>query len=130
MVGLSSGHRYYIYQGEVDLRKGFDGLQGLVVNALGKLGQNGEVYVFFNRRRTQVKMLVWDRTGLVIYYKRLEGGSFERFRRGEAQYAELSWSELQMLMEGIVLRSVQRRYRYEAPSRDGQKEQVSMVYPQ
>jgi transposase len=130
MVGLSSGHRYYIYQGEVDLRKGFDGLQGLVVNALGKLGQNGEVYVFFNRRRTQVKMLVWDRTGLVIYYKRLEGGSFERFRRGEAQYAELSWSELQMLMEGIVLRSVQRRYRYEAPSREGQKEQVSMVYPQ
>lgn len=113
MVGLSSGHRYYIYQGEVDLRKGFDGLHGLVVNVLGQLGQNGEVYVFFNRRRTQVKMLVWDRTGLVIYYKRLEGGSFERFRRGQAQYEELSWSELQMLMEGIVLRSVQRRYRYE-----------------
>lgn len=78
MVGLGSTHRYYVYQREVDMRKSFDGLQGLVVNELGRTGLEGDVYVFFNRRRTQVKLLVWDRSGFVIYYKRLERGSFER----------------------------------------------------
>jgi transposase len=114
MVGLGSTHRYYVYQGVVDMRKSFDGLQGLVVNELGRTGMEGEVYVFFNGRRTQVKLLVWDRSGFVIYYKRLERGSFERYKEGQdGGYLSLSWSELQMLLEGIVLRSIQRRLRYE-----------------
>lgn len=113
MVGLGSTHRYYVYQGEVDMRKSFDGLQGLVVNELGRTGLEGDVYVFFNRRRTQVKLLVWDRSGFVIYYKRLERGSFERYQDSQSGYVSLSWSELQMILEGIVLRSIQRRVRYE-----------------
>lgn len=113
MVGLGSTHRYYVYQGEVDMRKSFDGLQGLVVNELGRTGLEGDVYVFFNRRRTQVKLLVWDRSGFVIYYKRLERGSFERYKDNQRGYVGLSWSELQMLLEGIVLRSIKRRLRYE-----------------
>ena len=113
MVGLGSTHRYYIYQGEVDMRKSFDGLQGLVVNGLGRTGLEGDVYVFFNRRRTQVKLLVWDRSGFVIYYKRLERGSFEQYSHKKEGYVGLSWSELQMLLEGIVLVSIKRRLRYE-----------------
>lgn len=113
MVGLGSTHRYYVYQGEVDMRKSFDGLQGLVVNELSRTGLEGDVYVFFNRRRTQVKLLVWDRSGFVIYYKRLERGSFERYKETKSGYVTLSWSELQMILEGIVLQSVQRRLRYE-----------------
>ena len=46
MVGLGSTHRYYVYQGEVDMRKSFDGLHGLVVNELGRTGLEGDVYVF------------------------------------------------------------------------------------
>jgi transposase len=108
MVSFGSNLRYYVYEGRVDMRKSFDGLQGLVVNGLGRTGLEGEVYIFFNRRRTQVKMLVWDRSGFVIYYKRLERGSFERYSSGSIQ-----WSDLQMPLEGIKIGSVERRKRYE-----------------
>jgi len=108
MVSFGSNLRYYVYEGWVDMRKSFDGLHGLVVNGLGRTGLEGDVYIFLNRRRTQVKMLVWDRSGFVIYYKRLERGSFEGYGSGL-----ISWSDLQMLLEGIKIESVQRRRRYE-----------------
>jgi transposase len=44
---------------------------------MGRDALSGEVFIFMNRRRDQVKMLVWDRSGFVIYYKRLERGRFE-----------------------------------------------------
>jgi transposase len=90
-------------------------LQGLVVNGQGRTGLDGEVYVFFNRRRTQVKMLVWDRSGFVIYHKRLEKGTFERVAAAAdgATAQAVGWGDLQMLLEGIKLGSVQRRVRYE-----------------
>jgi transposase len=113
MVTLGSTQRYYVYQSDIDMRKSFDGLQGLVVNQLGLTGLEGDVYIFFNGRRTQVKMLVWDRSGFVIYYKRLEAGRFERLQGQEGKKSLLiSWSELQMIMEGIRLKSVQHRKRY------------------
>jgi transposase len=108
MVSFGSNLRYYVYEGSVDMRKSFDGLQGLVVNGLGRTGLEGDVYLFFNRRRTQLKMLVWDRSGFVIYYKRLEQGSFESHGSGS-----IRWSDLQMLLEGIKIASVERRKRYE-----------------
>lgn len=100
------------------MRKSFDGLQGLVTNHLGRSSLEGDVYLFFNRRRTQVKMLVWDRSGFVIYYKRLEQGTFERFSGGNGTEAaqNITWSELQMLMEGVKLQSIERRKRYERPA--------------
>jgi transposase len=114
MVGLWSTHRYYVWEGSVDMRKSFDGLQGLLKNRLGKEGTEGEVYVFFNRRRTQVKLLIWDRSGFVICYKRLERGSFEQYGKGIGSVAqEIRWSDLQMILEGIELSSVRRRKRYE-----------------
>jgi len=115
MVTFGSTLRYFIYQGEVDMRKSFDGLQGLIVNGQGRTGLDGEVYVFFNRRRTHVKMLVWDRSGFVIYHKRLEQGTFEQTlgATGGPAAQSVSWSDLQLLLEGIKLGSVQRRLRYE-----------------
>lgn len=111
MVSFGSTLRYYVYRGDTDMRKSFDGLQGLVVNHLGRTGLEGEVYVFFNRRRTQVKLLVWDRSGFVLYYKRLERGTFEAVDREGL----VSWEDLQMLLEGIELGSVKRRKRYARP---------------
>jgi transposase len=58
------------------MRKSFNGLQGIVTNQLRRDALSGEVFIFMNRRRDQVKMLVWDRSGFVIYYKRLERGRF------------------------------------------------------
>jgi transposase len=67
MVSLSSGSRYYLWREPVDMRKSFDGLQGLVTGQMGRDALSGEVFIFMNRRRDQVKMLVWDRSGFVIY---------------------------------------------------------------
>ena len=109
MTVLSSAARYYLWLEPVDMRKSFNGLQGMVTNQLRRDALSGEVFIFMNRRRDQVKMLVWDRSGFVIYYKRLEQGRFELPRpqervRGQA----LPWSDLVLILEGISLSSEQK----------------------
>jgi len=115
MITFGSGHRYYLYGGFVDMRKSFDGLSGLVTNELGRQATSGEVYIFVNRRRDQVKLLVWDRSGFVIYYKRLEKGTFEMPRKeegGKEKASAIRWSELLLILEGISLSSARWRKRY------------------
>lgn len=115
MVSLSSGARYYLWRAPVDMRKSFDGLQGLVTNAMRREALSGEVFIFLNRRRDQVKLLVWDRSGFVIYYKRLERGRFElpAFVDGAAEGRALAWAELLLILEGVSLSSVRWRKRYD-----------------
>jgi transposase len=57
------------------MRKGFNGLSGLVNNELDRNVLSGDVFIFVNRRRTLIKLLVWDQSGFIIYYKRLEQGT-------------------------------------------------------
>jgi transposase len=57
------------------MRKGFNGLSGLVNNELDRNVLSGDVFIFVNRRRTLIKLLVWDKSGFIIYYKRLEQGT-------------------------------------------------------
>ena len=96
------------------MRKSFDGLGGIVTTALGRDPLSGDVYVFVNRRRDRMKLLVWDRTGFWIFYKRLEQGTFQ-LRRPTAEQAslELPYEELMMILEGIDLASIKRRRRYQ-----------------
>ena len=118
MTVLSSAARYYLWLEPVDMRKSFNGLQGIVTNQLRRDALSGEVFIFMNRRRDQVKMLVWDRSGFVIYYKRLERGRFELPRpQGHAHGQALAWSDLVLILEGIALDSVRRRRRYEYSAR-------------
>ena len=113
MVSLSSTQRYYLWREPVDMRKSFDGLQGLVSHQIGRDSLSGEVFIFMNRRRDQVKLLVWDRSGFVIYYKRLERGRFELPRVcGDARGQALPWADLMFILEGVSLRSVRWRKRY------------------
>lgn len=93
------------------MRKSFDGLSGVVRNELGRNPMDGEVYVFLNRQRSLVKLLVWDRSGWAIWSKRLERGSYE-LPLSEVAGVSLSWSELVLILEGISLRSVRHRRRY------------------
>jgi transposase len=93
------------------MRKSYDGLHGIVTNQLRRDALSGEVFIFMNRRRDQVKMLVWDRSGFVIYAKRLERGRFE-LPRAQARGQALAWSDLMLILEGISLDSVRRRRRY------------------
>jgi len=95
------------------MRKSYDGLSGLVRQGLGRDPLSGEVFIFLNRRRTMIKILVWDRSGFVIWSKRLERGTFELPRGLEVGASvALRWEELVMILEGVSLGSVQRRKRY------------------
>lgn len=113
MLGFSSAQRYYLSREAADMRKSYDGLGGLVRQGLGRDPLSGEVFIFLNRRRTQMKLLVWDRSGFVIWGKRLERGTFELPRSSEAGASVLmSWEELVLILEGVSLGSVRHRKRY------------------
>ena len=117
MFGLSSHQRFHLYRHPTDMRKGFDGLCGLVTQALGANPLNGDAYLFINRRRNRLKLLVWEQGGFVIYYKRLEKGTFEIPQLApNASSIELTWDELVLLIAGIELASIQRRPRFQKPS--------------
>lgn len=91
------------------MRKGFDGLSGLVREGLQKDPLSGDVFIFFNKRRTQVKLLLWEKDGFSIYHKRLERGTYEQ---PVSSSFELRSDELMLILKGISLKSVRRRKRY------------------
>jgi transposase len=96
------------------MRKSFDGLSGLVREGLSKDPLSGDVFIFLNARRTQVKLLVWERDGFAIWYKRLEKGTFEVPVADEKNNGlELRSDELLLILKGISLASVRRRKRFD-----------------
>lgn len=118
MFSLTATHRYYLYRPATDMRKGFDGLSGLVRNDLDQDPMSGDVFIFLNRRRTHMKLLVWEESGFVVYYKRLERGRFEYPEVGHSgQSAVISWQQLMLIVQGIDLRYVRQRKRYLTPKR-------------
>ena len=96
------------------MSKSFDGLSGLVRERLSKDPLGGEVFIFFNARRTQVKLLVWEGDGFALWYKRLEKGTFEVPVVDEKMNGhELRSDELLFILKGISLASVRRRKRFD-----------------
>jgi hypothetical protein len=113
MFALTSAHQYYLYVGITDMRKGFDGLYGLVIGELRRDPATGEVYIFINKRRNQLKILHWEQGGFVLYYKRLERGTFESLCFNESEKClNITWPQLVMLIEGISTKNIVRRNRY------------------
>lgn len=113
MLSLSGVYRYFLHRDKTDMRKGIDGLSGLVRSGLKRDPLSGEVFIFFNHRRTHVKLLHWERDGFSIYYKRLERGTYELPAIDEQSgSAELRSDELMLILHGISLSSVQRRKRF------------------
>lgn len=116
---LPAAVRVFLCTRPTDMRKGFDGLQGMVREFLGQDPLSGHLFLFLNRRRDRIKLLWWDRDGLVIWYKRLEAGTFQqldpttsaRHKSGEAG-VELSATDLALLLTGVDLASARRRKRY------------------
>jgi transposase len=108
VFSLSSSHSYHLYSRPCDMRKSFDALSGLVRNELQRDPVGGEVFVFVNRSRNCLKLLHWEGGGFVLYYKRLERGTFP-LPRLQAGGTALKWPELVLMVEGIqVEKSVQR----------------------
>jgi len=113
MFALTSAHQYYLYAGITDMRKGFDGLYGLVIGELRRDPATGEVYIFINKRRNQLKILHWEQGGFVLYYKRLERGTFETLSFNETEKCfNITWPQLVMLIEGISTKNIVKRKRY------------------
>ncbi|MHB1178230.1 MAG: IS66 family insertion sequence element accessory protein TnpB [Daejeonella sp.] len=108
MFSLSSAHRYFLYQGYCDMRKSFDGLCGLVISELKHEVTSGEVFVFLNRQRTHIKLLHWEHGGFVLYYKRLEQGSFPHPKK-----QQLSWADLVLMIEGIQVQKSRQLRRFQ-----------------
>ncbi|MDX2249192.1 MAG: IS66 family insertion sequence element accessory protein TnpB [Bacteroidia bacterium] len=118
MLSLGPHQRYFLYTGIADMRKGFDGLSGLVSLAMAGDPLSGDVFLFVNRRRDRMKLLVWDRSGFVLWYKRLESGTFElpKTSLDEGSHV-LSWQKLVLILEGVKLDSVVQRKRFSLPEK-------------
>lgn len=102
--GLVGGRKVWAYPRPADLRKGYNGLYGLVSNALGADPLSGDLFLFVNRRRQSCKVLYWDGTGLCILSKRLERGRFAQvWREHPGEGVRLSESELRLFIEGCEL---------------------------
>lgn len=120
MFSLNERNRYFLYRSATDMRKGFDGLSGVVRNDLGMDPLSGDVFIFLNRRRTHMKLLVWEDSGFVVYYKRLERGQFEYPNMdGPSRGLVISWRQLMLIIEGIELKSVRQRKRFSLAKKAG-----------
>ena len=117
MFGLGAATRVYLAVGSTDMRKGFEGLYGLVRDQLGLDPLSGHLCLFCNKGRNRLKVLYWDGSGLWICAKRLERGRFSWPSDGEESAGvTLSPEELSLLLGGIDLTRTRRKnwYRKEA----------------
>ena len=114
MLTLPSSVRIYVAAEPVDLRRGFDGLAAATRSVIGADPMNGHVFVFLNRRRNRVKLLVWDRTGYLLVYKRLERGTFKLPTEPEVgrRHVEVDAGQLGLMLEGLDLSGARRRKRW------------------
>lgn len=116
MLTFPSNVRLFLANAPADMRKGFDGLSTLVESELGMSPLCGDLFIFLNRRATQVRILFWDRDGYCVLAKRLEQGTFRRVRAADGGAGvEIDAGEFAMLFEGIDARHVRRRKRYRKP---------------
>ena len=109
MFGLGPATKIYIAVEAVDMRKGFDGLFGLVRDRLGGDPLSGPLFLFTNRTRTRLKVLVWDGSGLWLCAKRLEKGRFRWPAAENERSVVMRPEELAMLVNGLDLAQAQPR---------------------
>jgi transposase len=104
MLGLPPSVRIYFAAEPTDMRKGIDGLRAHVEGELGKDPYDGHLFVFVGKRRDRVKILFWDRSGFVLYLKRLERGRFQLpVLDPKRRQVRIEPAQLAMLLDGIDL---------------------------
>ncbi len=107
--------RYFLFKEPTDMRKSFDGLCGLVRNRLGQDPMSGDLFIFINKPRNRIKMLRWESGGFVLFYKRLEKGTFElpqKHTPTDGLSYMLGYTQLAMLITGISMRNTRQRPRF------------------
>jgi transposase len=118
MILFPRAVKIYVATQPVNLHKSFDGLSNEVRSVLARDPLSGHVFVFLNRRRNMVKLLVWTRGGFMIVHKRLERGTFSFPKRvtADATHVELHAHELSLLLEGIEVVNAKMSRRWEPPA--------------
>ena len=113
---LPAAVRVFLCTRPTDLRKSFDALSGLVQECFGQDPLAGHLFLFLNRRRDRIKILSWEQDGLVIWYKRLEVGTFQQLdpkahvhRVSGSAGVELTVTDLALLLTGIDLATAWRK---------------------
>lgn len=114
MLTLPPSVRVFVCLTPADMRRSLDGLAAMTRQILGEDPLSGHLFAFFNRRRDRVKILFWDRSGLALYYKRLEKGVFRlsAWEHSNRKRAEIEAAELALILEGIDLANAKRRARF------------------
>jgi transposase len=104
VIGSTRSVRVFAFTLATDMRKGFDGLYGMVQTHLDQDPLSGDLFLFVARNRKRAKVLMWDGTGLCLYAKRIEKGRFAKLWAGEdTTTLELTSSELSLFLEGSKL---------------------------
>lgn len=103
--------RVWLCTAATDMRKSFDGLSAMVKHQLHEDPLSGQLFVFINRRRTQMKVLYFDRTGYCVWSKRLIQGQFNYQPSGEGKRV-LDWMGLKLLLEGIEIKNTRKYKRF------------------
>lgn len=101
MLSLPSSTRVFVCREATDMRCSFDKLTAITQQYLKRDPVSGHLFVFLNRIRTHVKVLYFDRTGFVIWYKRLERGTFT-----VSSLDEISYRELMCMLEGLQVKKL------------------------
>jgi len=141
MMGLPSLHtldqaqgvRIWLATEKTDMRCGFDRLAERVKAVIGEDPLSGHWFVFRSRRGDRLKILLWDRDGFVLWYKRLEAGVFKLPRVEEgSRSVQLRASELAMILDGIDMAKLKRVPRYAGEkgtgrSKKGNREQEEKI---
>lgn len=114
MLTLPPSVRIFVCLSPADMRRSLDGLAAMTREILREDPLSGHLFVFFNRRRDRTKILFWDRSGLCLYYKRLEKGVFRISALEDCKRvrAEIEAGELTLILEGIELLHAKRRARF------------------
>ena len=110
MLSIAPPPTIYLHTGATDVRKSFDGLSGIIRGTFGGDPADGRLFLFVNKRRDRIKALWWDGDGSVLWYKRLEEGTFETApgRRGE-ELVQIDSTQLAMILGGVRLATATRR---------------------
>ncbi len=112
MIALPTSTSIFLYSQPTDMRKSFCGLSGIVRSELGREPNDGSLFLFINRRKDRLKGLYWDTDGMILFYKLLETGTFERIESGDRPAVSIDAAELSMLLSGIDIQSARRRKRF------------------
>jgi transposase len=114
MLSLASGVKIFVYTQAADMRKGFNGLSGIVRSEFQSDPTDGSLFIFINRRRDRMKLLHFDGGGFWLYYRLLEAGTFEDLNpKDDSCRLQIDATQLSMLLSGVSLvRSDRRRKRF------------------